>query len=207
MKPLIQTILPAVLIAACFGAAFGLTRFMESHRTHIPDGYADSDLTLSGSRLKGFLFGAEGLAADWYFLRSLQYIGDKVLAAREKGVNINLEDLSDLNPRLLYPMLDNATDLDPHYMAAYSYGSIVLPAIDKQQAIALAEKGITHNPGQWRLHQYLGYVYWRIGQFEKAAETYEKGSLEPGSSPVMKMTAAAVKTQGRSRETARIHHS
>jgi len=196
-----QILLPGVLIAAGFVAVFFLSGQLTLGRPSLPDEFADSDLNMNGSRLRGFLFGAEGLVADWYYMRALQYIGDKMIAAGDR--DINLEDLTDLNPRLLYPLLDNATDLDPHFIAAYSYGAMVLPAIDKQKAIALTEKGIANNPDQWRLHQYLGYVYWRVGQYEKAAETYEKGSLVPGSSPFMKLMAAAMKTRGGSRETAR----
>lgn len=194
-------ILPWVVIAAGFAAVFLLSGHLTRIRPPMPDDFADSDLNMNGSRLRGFVFGTEGLLADWYFMRSLQYIGDKMIAAQDK--DINLEDLSNLNPRLLYPLLKNATDLDPHFIAAYSYGAMVLPAVDKPKAIELAEKGLANNPGEWRFYQYLGYIYWRLGQHEKAAETYDKGSRVTGASPFMKMMAASMKTQGGGRDTAR----
>lgn len=198
---LTSVLLPAAIVAAGFGAAYGLTRFIEERRPRLPDTYVDSDLEFLGSRAKGFLFGAEGLVADWYFMRSLQYVGDKIIASKDQ--NINLDDLRSLNPRLLYPLLDNATDLDPRFIAAYSYGAVVLPAIDPSKAVALAEKGIANNPESWRLYQHLGYIYWRLGDFPKAAETYERGSQIIGSSPFMKMMAAMMRSRGGSRETAR----
>lgn len=194
-------VMPSVILIAGFAAVFALTGFIETKRPPLPEGYADADLNMNGSTLRGFAFGTEGLIADWYFMRSLQYVGDKLLS--KSNATIDLNDLRGLNPRLLYPMLENATDLDPHFIAAYSYGAVVLPAIDPQKAIALATKGIANNPDHWRLYQHLGYIYWRLGQFEKASEIYEKGSNIAGASPFMRMMAATMKTEGGSRQTAR----
>jgi tetratricopeptide (TPR) repeat protein len=181
-----------------------LSNIAEKVRPALPDDYIDSDLQVQGKRLKGFVFGTEGLVADWYFVRALQYIGYKLV---KKEGEINLDDLRDLNPRLLYPLLDSATDLDPHYMIAYSYGAIVLPAIDPGKAIAIAKKGIANNPTQWRLHQYLGYAYWRLKQYDEAAAAFDAGSRIEGAPPFMRLMAAAMKSEGGSRTTARTIYS
>lgn len=167
----------------------------------MPAGYEDEDLSVQGSRLKGFVFGAEGLLADWYWMNSLQYMGKKISTVGLS--NLDLEDMTALNPRLLYPYLNNATDLDPKFTAPYSYGATILPAIDNQQAIALTEKGIANNPHHWRLHQYLGYIYWRLGDYEKASEVYHSGSQIPGAPIFLRMMAARMKTEGGSRDIAR----
>ena len=112
-------------------------------------------------------------------------------------------DEGELNIKLLYPYLDNATDLDPHFMAAYNYGAIVMPAIDGAKAVAIAEKGIANNPNDWRLYQHLGYIYWRRKDYEKAAEIYQKGSQISGVPDFMKLMSAAMKNDGGSRDTAR----
>ena len=189
------------LLALGFGAVYGLTNYIENNRVSMPEEYSDSDLSLEGKRLKGFSLGSEGLLADWYWMWSLQYVGDKL--AKTEIENINLEDLTFLKPRLLYPMLDNSTDLDPHFMAAYTYGAVVLPAIDQQQAVKLTEKAIANNPSDWRMYQYLGYIHWRLKDFESAARAYERGSQIEGSPQFMKMMVAAMRTQGGSRGTAR----
>ena len=80
---------------------------------------------------------------------------------------------------------------------------MILPAIDKGKAIELASKGIANNPNQWRLYQHLAYIYWKLGRYDEAAETYGKGSQIAGSAPFMKMMSASMKTEGGSRETAR----
>ena len=193
-------ILPCVIIIAGFAAVVGLSGYLDRNRVELPDGYEDSDLAMNGSKLKGFALGFEGLMADWYWMRSLQYIGGKIVNAKTE---INIDDLRDLNPRLLYPYLDNATDLDPHFIAAYSYGAVILPAIDPEKAIAITQKGIEKNPTEWRLYQHLGYIYWKLGRYGDAADTYEKGSQIAGSSSFMKLMAASMRTEGGSRATSR----
>jgi tetratricopeptide (TPR) repeat protein len=172
-----------------------------ANRIALAESYEDSDLEFQGRRLKGFALGTEGMLADWYWIRSLQYIGGKIV--RTNTEELNIDDLRALNPRLLYPMLDNATDLDPSFMAAYSYGAVILPAIDTQQAIQLTEKGIANNPEAWRLYHYLGYIYWRKQDYENAAQAYENGAKIAGSPSFMREMAASMRRQGGSRDTAR----
>jgi tetratricopeptide (TPR) repeat protein len=200
MKSSTKTLIAVAVIIAGFVAVFVLSNFLERAKPTLPEDYVDRDLALQGAKLKGFSLGLEGLIADWYWMQSLQYIGDKVVASKE---HINLENLNSLNPRLLYPYLDNATDLDPHFMAVYSYGAVVLPAIDAGQAIKIAEKGIKNNPNEWRLYQQLGYIYWRLGNYEKAAEIYTEGSNIAGAPAFMKLMSAKMKSEGGSREIAR----
>ena len=79
----------------------------------------------------------------------------------------------------------------------------MLPAIDSEQAIKITEKGIANNPNEWRFYQQLGYIYWRLKEFDRASESYEKGSQIGGAPSFMKIMAAQMKSKGGSRETAR----
>lgn len=196
----IKTFIAAAVIVFGFAAVFVLSDFLEKAKPKVSDEYIDRDLVLQGGKLKGFAFGLEGLIADWYWMQSLQYIGNKVV--KSEG-DLNLENLSALNPRLLYPYLDTATDLDPHFMAVYAYGAVVLPAIDAEQAIKIAEKGIENNPNEWSLYHQLGYIYWRLENYEKAAEVYSNGANIAGAPPFMKLMTAKLKSEGGSRDTAR----
>lgn len=191
---------PLIIIAG-FAAVFALSNFIENSRPETPPEWIDEDLAVEGAKLRGYAFGAEGLLADMYWIRSLQYVGDKVIGSKEEA--IDLDNLRPLNPRLLYPYLDSATDLDPSFIAAYSYGALVLPAIDPENAIALTKKGIANNPDQWRFYQYLGYIYWRLERFDEAAETYAAGARIQGAPPFMRFMVGAMKTQSGSRDTAR----
>ena len=190
-----------VAIVVGFAAIYFLSDFLEKNRPALPENYADEDLALQGARLKGYSLGFEGLIADWYWMQSLQYLGDKIL--KNPDAKINLDNLNSLNPRLLYPYLDNATTLDPRFISVYEFGATVLPAIDKDKAIKLLEKGIADNPNEWKLYQHLGYIYWRLGNFEKASETYAAGAKIPNAPVFMQMMTAKTKTEGGSRETAR----
>ena len=190
----------AILIIG-FGLIFVLSDHLERVRPELPDGYLDEDLSLKGEKLRGYSLGFEGLIADWYWMRSLQYMGQKITQNKDKGINI--ADLRPLNPRLLYPLLDNATTLDPKFRAAYSYGSIVLPAIDNEQAVKITRKGIKNNPDEWQFYHFLGYIYWNQKQFSKAAEAYEEGSKIPGAPLWMKTLGARMMSEGGERETAR----
>ncbi len=190
-----------IFVCLGFAAVYGLSNFIERNSVRVPEDYSDSDLSLEGKRLKGFSLGSEGLLADWYWMRSLQYVGDKL--AKTDVEYINLEDLTSLKPRLLYPLLDNATDLDPKFLSAYSYGAMVLPSIDPKQAIALTEKAIANNPESWRMYQYLGYIHWRLKDYNEAAAAYDRGSQVEGAPRFMRMMSASMRTQGGSRDTAR----
>ncbi len=197
----IKTYIAVAVIIFGFAAIFGLSNFLENNRPPMPENYIDEDLSLQGEKLKGYSFGFEGLLADWYWMRSLQYIGDKVINSTEETVN--LDDLRPLNPKLLYPLLYNATTLDPKFTEVYAYGAVVLPAINPTQAIEFIKKGIADNPDDWRLYQHLGYIYWKLNKYKEAAEVYQKGSQIKDAPPFMKLMAAKMKTDAGSRETAR----
>ncbi|MEK7723092.1 MAG: hypothetical protein AAB336_01970 [Acidobacteriota bacterium] len=197
----LQHVLAILVISIGFIGVFVLSNFITNSRPPLPEGYEDQDLALQSAKIKDFSLGFNGLLADWYWMRSLQYLGEKIEKSPDQ--NINIQNLRSLNPRLLYPLLDSATSLDPQYIAVYAYGAIVLPAIDDEQAIKITQKGIDNNPTQWRLYQHLGYIYWRLKNFEKAAETYDKGSKIAGAPPFMQLMVAQMKNQGGSRETSR----
>jgi len=195
-----KTFTAAAIIIGGFAAVFLLSGFTERNIPALPEDFEDEDLAVQGSLLKGYALGFEGLIADWYCMKSLQYIGNKIIDSKEP---VNIDNLNALNPRLLYPYLDNATTLDPHFIEAYSYGAIILPAIDKEKAIKIAVKGIENNPNEWRLYHQLGYIYWRLGDYEKAATIYDKGAEIENAPPFMKLMAAQMRKEGGSRETAR----
>jgi tetratricopeptide (TPR) repeat protein len=198
----LQMILLPVFIIIGFGLIFVLSNMLEARRMPTEAALEDEDLYLSSQRIKAMSGDFNGLAADWYWINSLQYIGRKIVKAQDE-VTLNMNDMSALNPRLLYPMLDRTTTLDPNYRVAYTFGAVVLPAIDEEQAIKLTEKGIAENPNEWVLYQHLGYIYWQRGDYPKAAQVYDRGSEIAGAPPFMKQMSAKVRLEGGTRETAR----
>jgi tetratricopeptide (TPR) repeat protein len=195
-----QILISVILVVGGFLAVFALSDYLEKIRAALPEAAEEEDLALQGAKLKGFALGSEGLLADWYWMKSLQYIGDKLVKS-QKG--ISMDSMQDLNPRLLYPYLDNATDLDPQFTSVFEYGAMVLPAIDETQAIKLLEKGIEKNPNSWQLYHYLGYIYWRLKDYEKASDAYARGARIQDAPSFMTLMQAKTKTEGGSRTTAR----
>lgn len=182
-------------------AAVMLSRFIDARRPPVdPNTAADESLYLNAKTAKRISLGFNGLAADWYWMRSLQYVGRKIMNFDE---SIPLDDLNQLNLKLLAPLLDNATTLDPEFLDPYEYAAVVLPAIDVQEAIRLTRKGIDANPNSWRLHQHLAYIYWQQQDYAAAAETYGRGAQLPGAPYWMEAMKARMAAEGGSRSTAR----
>ena len=158
------------------------------------------ELYVTPAAARRMSLGFNGLVADWYWLRSLQYVGRKV---HDYEGDIQLDNLSPVGLKLLAPLLDSATTLDPQFLAVYEYGAVVLPSLDVDGAIKLVRKGIAANPRAWRLYHHLGYIYWQRGRFAEAAEAYRQGAQVPGAPAWMGAMAAQMASQGGSRATAR----
>ena len=177
-----------------------LVRWTDTLRPPVDPNVIDERLYLNDKTARKMSLGFNGLAADWYWMRSLQYVGKKLLGSTG---DISLDDLSVLNLKLLVPLLENATTLDPEFIEPYEYAAIVLPAMDAEQAIRLTQKGIDANPNAWRLYHHLGYIYWRQGRYELASETYGRGAQIPGAPAWMEAMKAKLLDDGGSRSTAR----
>lgn len=195
-----KTWIPAsVLLIGVIGCVL-IARWLDAHRPKVQTQIQQESLYLTGNSLKRMSLGFNGLAADWYWMRALQYVGGKILSAPGP---IQLDDLSLLDMKLLAPMLDVATTLDPQFMEPYLYAAVVLPAIDEDEAIRITRKGIAANPTQWRLHQHLGYIYWQRGDYRSAGEAYSEGAKIAGAPAWMQAMKARMAAEGGSRDVAR----
>src|SRR5260370_2174434 len=124
------------------------------------------------------------MIADIYWPRVVQYFGAKHSDNASKY-------------KLLYPLLDMATDLDPHLIPAYEFGSIFLTqpptrgAGEPLKAVALLQKGIRQNPDSWRLYQGLGFIYYmELKDYPAAGQAFAQGSKGPAAHPFLKVIAA-----------------
>jgi hypothetical protein len=150
----------------------------------------------SGKSLKRLSLGYSSLLADIYWTRAVQYFGDKM---NQRSMRYDL----------LYPLLDITTDLDPHLIVTYEFGSLFLSqpppegAGQPEKAVALVEKGIRENPTYWRLYFTLGFIHYLDRRDYKAASAaFLKGSEVPGALPWMKVMAARMAEHGDDRNTA-----
>ena len=140
----------------------------------------------SGKTLKKLSLGYSGLLADIYWTRAVQYYGEK---HQQEAMRYDL----------LNPLLDITTDLDPHLIIAYEFGSIFLSqkppagAGQPEKAVALVEKGIRANPDYWRLYFTLGFTYYfDLKDYTGAEQAFAKGAENPNAMPWMKVMAATM---------------
>ena len=144
----------------------------------------------SGKVMRKLSLGYEGLLADVYWTRVVQYFGGK-----------RIEHSTEF--KLLGPLLQITTDLDPHLIIAYRFGSIFLAdkpprgAGEPFEALALLRRGIVANPEYWRFWEDLGFVYyWDLKDYGAAARAFQAGSERPGAMTWMRALAAKVAAQG-----------
>lgn len=165
---------------------------------------AEEELYVKATTAKRLSLAFNGLAADWYWMRTLQYVGRKALNFQNSNPGqMSLNDLGDLDLRILSPLLRLSTTLDPQFIAPYQYGAMILPTFDSNEAISLLTYGIQQNPEQWRLYQHLGYVYWQRQEFQKSAEIYAAGGKLPKAPAWMAEMGARMTLEAGSREGAR----
>lgn len=154
----------------------------------------------SPEAMKRLALGFDSLAADVYWIRTIQYYGRQRLS-RTPGER----DYSQL-----YPLLDLTTSLDPYFDVAYRFGAIFLS--ERQPggpgrpdlAEALLEKGIAAQDDNWSFYHDIGFVhYWTLGDAKSAAEWFTRAAERPGAPNWLAPVAAAMLTQGAHRDSAR----
>ena len=144
----------------------------------------------SGRLLRRLCLGHEGLVADIYWTRAVQYFGRKRIDRATKF-------------DLLGPLLRITTELDPNLIVAYRFGAIFLAekapwgAGRPEEALQLLRRGIVANPSYWRLWQDVGFIYyWDLKDYPRAAHAFRVGSQQPGAHLWMKALAASVAAEG-----------
>jgi len=200
MNERFKTISLLLVIVIGIVPTVALARLIDVQRPQANPNVNDESLYLNAKTARRLSLGFNGLAADWYWMRSLQYVGRKIIAVDK---NVAIDDLSRLDLKQLAPLLENATTLDPQFLDPYEYAAVVLPAIDVKEAIRITRKGIDANPNAWRLYQHLGYIYWQQGDYATAAGVYGRGAALPGAPVWMEAMKARMAAEGGSRGTAR----
>lgn len=201
---------PGVVLILGMLLLYPLQRWIDDAAGH--DGQTDEVLYLSsGETIRKLSLGLEGLTANVYWIRTLQYFGRKLI---DSGKPLSATSTRDIDMPLLAPLLNIVVTLDPHHMPAYRFGAIFLPERDVPAAIALLERGIRENPNEWRLYQDLAYIYWQQGNdarvedrpafYAKAADWYDLGGQIPGSLWWMRDLAGLMRIKGGSRDAARL---
>lgn len=120
--------------------------------------------------VKRLSLGFQLLAADFFWLRAIQYYGE--------GAN------AQENYRWLYPVMDLVTDLDPAFRYSYKFAGVAIPYDRKsaEDANAILRKGMGLHPDVWQLPFYIGYNYYTyLGDYAGAARFISQAAKLPGA--------------------------
>ena len=183
-----------ILIVSMAGAVV-LVRTLDRSR---PQARLQEVLYVSSPKLlKRLSLGYEGLLADIYWTRVVQYFGG--IHAHGGG-----------QYKLLWPLLNITTQLDPHLMPAYEFGSTFLCAKPPNgagmpdEAIELVRHGIRNNPSDWHLYYDLAFIYYDQKDYRDSAEAFLHGSQLPDAHPFLKIMAGQMAEHGGDLATARM---
>src|SRR6202795_4534347 len=160
---------------------------------------AQEALYLRSSKvLRRLSLGYTGLLADIYWTRAVQYFGTQHHAGSGDF-------------RLLAPLLEVTTELDPKLFPAYEFGANFLAPKPPNgaglpgSALQLMKYGIQHNPNQWRLYYNLGFLYYtEFKDFAKAADVFAQGARLPVTNEFMPILAARMAQHAGEFDTARM---
>jgi hypothetical protein len=184
-----------------FAAVIGLQAIQARRQPlGLPSGVTGNLLYVrSPEFLKRAALSYDSLLADAYWIRAVQHYGGTRLA---EGTHKQYD--------LLYPLLDLTTSLDPNFDIAYRFGAIFLAeeqpggAGRPDQAIALLQKGLRAQPGNWRFAEDIGFTYyWWIRDYPTAASWFRRGADMPGAPEWLMPLAAVTLARGGSRSSSR----
>ena len=190
----------SIVAGACV-AVFLAASAVILHRTDElrPQATLEDVLYLNSPKvLKRASLGYDGLLADIYWTRAVQYFGGR---HHDSARSYNL----------LFPLLDITTHLDPKLVVAYQFGASFLAppppggAGQPENAIRLMEYGIQNNPDNWKLYYDLGFVYYmNLKDYRRAADAFDRGSKVPNAHPFLRLLAAQMAEHAGEFDTARM---
>jgi tetratricopeptide (TPR) repeat protein len=153
----------------------------------------------SGGTADRVFLSFDTIAADVYWIRTIQHYGRDRSSQRTTG-----------RFELLQPLLDLTTTLDPHFNIAYRFGAIFLSLSPPNgpgrtdQAVALLEKGLGQRPNRWQYAHDIGFIhYWYTGDYSEAARWFRQAADMPGAPEWIRPLAATTLAQGGDRDGAR----
>lgn len=200
-KPNVQVVLALIVVAILLTAAAKVQVVRDDRYAAVASVTLEDTLYItSGKALRRMTAGYQALTADVYWIRSIQYYGD-----RQRDPQAHQDGF-----KLLYPLLDLTTTLDPHFNIAYRFGAIFLsePAPGgpgrPDLAIALLEKGLKESPERWEYPMDIGFVhYWHTHDYQSAADWFERAGQIAGAPWWLKSMAATTRVRGGDRDASR----
>lgn len=174
-----RALLLALAAALACGSAAAAGRAALEAEASRPPAVRDPAWLPSGKVLRATAFGQRLLLSDLYWLRTVQYMGETLMAKSDRW-------------DALYPLADIVTDLDPRHGYAYQVVGSNLAGLAHryQQADAILQKGMRAVPDRWSLpYTYASNKFIYQGDYAEAA-TYARRAAEVGKRPQLALLAA-----------------
>lgn len=179
MKATREIFLVGLLVSALAGAS--MLSAIEP-RLGLLDRFTDELMYYpKGPLVQKACLGHTALAADFAWIRAVQYYGEHKRSDRKFDMMGHLVRI--------------ITDLDPKFVNAYIFGGLVMAqdARDVNAALALMEKGLTHNPDDWQMTFETGFMHYTCARnYERAAELFRRSTVLPGATEATMRFAAFV---------------
>jgi tetratricopeptide (TPR) repeat protein len=144
----------------------------------------------SGRALRFLSPAAQLTVANYYWLLTVQYIGEQAL--RRGGFD------------RLYALVDLVTDLDPQHGYAYQTAGLALSGAERlEESEAILRKGMERGPSWWSYPFYIAFNhYYYLGDYATAAEWARRAARTPGASPNVSALALALEVKSGSPDDA-----
>lgn len=209
MSERVRSVVSAAVVFALLVTA-GVVAAARESRFPAPPPSEDSIYVTSGTAARALTVGFATLAADLYWIRAVQYYGGVKLRLNRARHDGQAAPLAGTDYKLLYPLLDLTTSLDPTFNIAYRFGAIFLAepfpggAGRPDLAVTLLEKGLAVRPDKWEYMQDVGFVhYWWRHDYAAAAEWFHRASQVPGAPWFLRSLAATTLAEGGDRGSSR----
>jgi tetratricopeptide (TPR) repeat protein len=181
-----------LLVLLLVAAAFATGKVAVGRRLSFEASVAPYDVRYvpTASAARWASLGHPTLAANVYWLRAVQYMGDARANARgwEK----------------LLPLLDLVTDLDPRHGYAYQVGGNILAVRGRvDESNRLLEKGVVNVPDRYILsfHRAVNAFMYE-GDYALAGQWFERAARTPGAPLHMREAVMAMYVKGNEAEAA-----
>jgi tetratricopeptide (TPR) repeat protein len=143
----------------------------------------------NGKYLKAVSLGHAPIVADFVYLWAIQYYSDYDRGDRYRYVEHVFGDV--------------IAELDPGYIDPYWLGALILSteAQDLEAGLRLLDRGFENNPSAWILPFLAGWECDRVGQFDRAADYFDRAAKAPGAPPdLFRLKAGMTARTGNLRE-------
>lgn len=198
-KPLAASLLPGIVLIVLLAGALVLLQIDRERRYPLQQAASQVLYVSSPAVMTRMALSFDAIVSDIYWIRAIQYYGSMRLSRSPVKHYENL-----------YPLLDLTTSLDPQFSIAYRFGAFFLSekapggAGRPDLSIKLLDKAMAANPLRWEYPYDIGFVYYRDGDYARAAEWFRKAARVPGATNWLEPLAAVTAATGGDIESSRL---